>query len=85
MDASYAKDREDGRTVGGIVNTFDVAALSRSRTQACVMLSSSEAVCVALAECVKHVLHLAMLLEFLRPRLHNMKVNISEDYELQLS
>lgn len=68
MDPSYAEGKENRYCVSRIVTKFGESTLSwLSRTQACVTLMSLEAECLALADCVKDVSYLKMLLGFLHP------------------
>ena len=52
-----------------------------SRTQRCVTLSSTEAEYVALAECLKEVLFVRQILEFLRPDVDYGATTLFEDNE----
>ena len=52
-----------------------------SRTQRCVLLSSREAEYVALVECVKEVVFVHQILDFLRPHVDGKATVVYEDNE----
>ena len=79
-DTTHASSNENRRSVSGGAVIYAGAAIAWfSRIQRCVTLSSTEAEYVSLADCVKEILFLRQVLQFLRPDAQTMGIVVYED------
>ena len=79
-DSPYAPRNDDRRSVsGGVVMCCGGPVRWFSRTQKAISLSSSEAEYIAMGECVKDVLFLQQIMNFIRPGAEFEPVTVYED------
>ena len=80
VDADYAHKAEDRRSVSGVAVCCRGTLVSWfSRTQKCVILSTTEAEYVATADGVKEALYVRGILAFPMPSLEPMSISVYED------
>ena len=80
LDADYAHMAEDRRSVSGVVVFCGGTPVSWfSRTQKCVILSTTEAEYAAMADGVKEALYVRGILAFLMQSLGAMSIGVYED------
>ena len=80
VDADYAQKAEDRRSVSIVAVCWGSTLVSWfSRTQKCVILSTTEAEYAAMADGVKEALYVRGILAFLMQSLGAMSIGVYED------
>ena len=86
VDASYADQETDRKSVTGVAVILGGAVISHSsKTQPVVALSTSEAELIAATEGVKDALHARAVLAFVAPETNGASIKMQEDNEGTIS